>query len=142
MKAFFKTTSHFLSLSYAPTVSVLPSKYRSQLSNPSFFRNTLMAPYRYCHFMQNTKKCMYTTCYGWRTQDVLVPLLLHLPLRILLLLLPLCSVEKKFSNRFWKVKEKKLKNQSCLDFIFQELKHVKNCIENWREMHTVLSDRN
>ena len=140
LKAFFKSSSLFLYLSYAPTVSVLHSKYRSQISNPSFFQNAIKEPQRYFHFMQITKKRMYTTCYGWRTQDVLVPLHLHLPLRILLLLLPLCSVEKKLSNRFWKVKEK-VEKSVLFGFYFQELKHVKNCIENWREMHTVLSDR-
>ena len=129
MKTFFQDFLSF-SIPLSCTNSLrCPYKNRSQMTNPSIFQNALMTPHRCGHFMQNTKKRMYTTCFGRRTQDVLVPLHLHLPLRILLLLLPLCSVEKKLSNRFWKVKEK-VEKSVLFGFYFQELKHVKNCIEN------------
>ena len=50
---FFKTSCLFLSLSYALTVSVLPSKNQSQMTYYLIFQIAQLISCRYCHFVQH-----------------------------------------------------------------------------------------
>ena len=51
LKTFFKTAILFLSFSHALMVSILPPKYRSQMTNPPIFQIAHMMSHRYCYFM-------------------------------------------------------------------------------------------
>ena len=50
LKTYFHTSSFFLSPFHALAISILPSKYHSQMTNPSIFQITSMTSCRYCHF--------------------------------------------------------------------------------------------